>query len=154
MESIHEISSCCAGCGGRHILMKCPFRKATAIPVVGLATYVEYAAVTVVPGHQSLRRASDGRVNQIVSVVSPQEIHGSCQFEIDSCSPVTIMKDSSHRFIGASGSPVSKLSDYQLYPIPVKGITETRIRYNNPCISNRPLIATSGQTGLNRSESA
>ncbi|XP_070138862.1 uncharacterized protein [Drosophila bipectinata] len=73
-------------------------------------------------------RPSHGRVHPIVPVVSPKKsvdvvINGrSCQFEVNSVSPVTIMKESSYRYIWPNGNPDLvkchlKLSEYQRNPI-------------------------------------
>ncbi|XP_043067118.2 uncharacterized protein [Drosophila bipectinata] len=168
-ESIHGISSSCAGCGGRHVRKKCPFRNATCHScgrtghirrVCGSNSQAGSAkSSSPTPSNMRNNRPSHGRVHQIVPVVSPKKsvavvINGrSCQFEVDSGSPVTIMKESSYRYIWPNGNPDLvkchlKLSDYQRNPIPVKGITDTSIHYNNRRICNLPLVVTSG-TGTN-----
>ncbi|XP_043069589.1 uncharacterized protein [Drosophila bipectinata] len=168
-ESIHGISSSCAGCGGRHVRKKCPFRNATCHSC-GRTGHIRRVcrsnsqagstkSSSPTPSNMRNNRPSHRRVHQIVPVVSPKKsvavvINGrSCQFEVDSGSPVTIMKESSYRYIWPNGNPDLvkchlKLSDYQRNPIPVKGITDTSIHYNNRRICNLPLVVTSG-TGSN-----
>nr|XP_043069711.1 uncharacterized protein LOC122322207 [Drosophila bipectinata] len=121
IESIHGISSSCAGCGGRHVRKKCPFRNATC--------------------HSCGR---NGHIRRAIARTRSSNSSGgrSCQFEVDCGSPVTIMKESSYRYIWPNGNPdlvkcLLKLSDYQRNPIPVKGITDTSI-------CNLPLVVTSG----------
>ncbi|XP_070132554.1 uncharacterized protein [Drosophila bipectinata] len=108
-ESIHGISSIVRAVGVGTSVRSVRFAMPLAIPVVELATYVG-------PSH--------GRVHQIVPVVSPNKsvavvINGrSCQFEVDSGSPVTIMKESSYRS-GQTVIPISSIiSHWSSRPAP------------------------------------
>nr|XP_044249373.1 uncharacterized protein LOC123002809 [Drosophila takahashii] len=110
----------CAGCGGQHIRKKCPFRNATCHGC-GRTGHIQkvcrsapqtrsssYGSPT--PSSRSNRNGTS-RVNQILPLVSQKKsvsiaINGrTCVFEVGSGSPVTIMKESTFRYIWPNEKP-------------------------------------------------
>ncbi|KAM8701369.1 hypothetical protein ACLKA7_000226, partial [Drosophila subpalustris] len=167
-ESIHGVSASrsrryqrsrrndervCAGCGGHHMRKQCPHRESICHSC-GLKGHLQRVCRRTHTSKDSAATSSSTNARTAASTSSNtrQAIiinNRSCIFEVDSGSPVTIMRESTYRYIWPKGKlDLSKcdldLNDYQKNPIPVKGVADVSILYNQRKIENLPLVIVTG----------
>ncbi|KAL7726057.1 hypothetical protein ACLKA6_008515 [Drosophila palustris] len=167
-ESIHGVSASrsrryqrsrrndervCAGCGGHHMRKQCPHCESICHSC-GLKGHLQRVCRRTHTSKDSAATSSstNARTEASTSSNTRQAIiinNRSCIFEVDSGSPVTIMRESTYRYIWPKGKlDLSKcdldLNDYQKNPIPVKGVADVSIFYNQRKIENLPLVIVTG----------
>lgn len=157
----------CMGCGGNHQRTHCPHhnkvcqncKKKGHLQRVCRSSASPSAATAI----QRSKQAHQGRknkqtfqsINQILPSVNMKKtvttlINGNpCIFEIDSGSNYTLMSSRSFRGIWPDAEPPLykcdlQLMDFQKNQIPVLGVADISLHYNNKQINNLPLVVVDG----------
>ncbi|XP_068140344.1 uncharacterized protein [Drosophila tropicalis] len=159
----------CDGCGGAHLRKLCPHRN-TVCHACHRAGHLQRVcravrdqgrkAFNTSSGHASYRGPHKQKPNEeysvhsILPLICPKEIvtiiinKRKCQFEVDSGSAITMIDEAMFRYIWPTDRPniqdcSLEFTDYQKNRIPVIGIVDTSVQYDNIYIPNLPLVVTS-----------
>ncbi|XP_068140073.1 uncharacterized protein [Drosophila tropicalis] len=159
----------CDGCGGAHLRKLCPHRN-TVCHACHRAGHLQRVcravrdpgrkAFNTSSGHDSYRGPHKQKPNEeysvhsILPLICPKEIvtiiinKRKCQFEVDSGSAITMIDEATFRYIWPTDRPniqdcALEFTDYQKNRIPVIGIVDTSVQYDNKYIPNLPLVVTS-----------
>ncbi|XP_068150236.1 uncharacterized protein [Drosophila tropicalis] len=159
----------CDGCGGAHLRKLCPHRN-TVCHACQRAGHLQRVcravrdpgrkAFNTSSGHASYRDphkqkpSEEYSVHSILPLICPKEIatiiinKRKCQFEVDSGSAITMIDEAMFRYIWPTDRPniqdcSLEFTDYQKNRIPVIGIVDMSVQYDNKYIPNLPLVVTS-----------